>query len=293
MQRGDQADGLRRMLAFSHARTVVAVAGRSGAGRTSCVVNLAAALAQAGRNVVVLDENFGPGNVSGVLGVKPRFDLRHAICGDCPLEEAIASARAGLRVISASSAARSLARLTATQQERAIDCFAQLDQLADVVLIDTLAECTGPVAGFGCSAQEFVVVLTPSAASVTGSYALMKMAAQRHRRERFRILVNRVHREELVGVVFTNMAQAAERSGLKAGLELMGAVAYDGAFARAAQEHASVVEAFPEAAASRAFRQAGSDMLGWVAQRDGASRLDGFMQRVIRTSRLTAAGGGA
>ena len=277
------------MLAFTHARTVVAVAGRQGAGRTSCVVNLAASLTAVGRRVLVLDENFGHSNVAGVLGIKARYDLRSAIRGDCAVEEAVACGPGGIQVISASSLARSLAWLTPAEQDCAVECFARLDRLADVVLIDTLAEFTGPVAGFACSAQEFVVVLTPSHGSITGSYALIKLAVQRHRRDRFRILVNRVQRQELVGVVFDNMARAAARGGLNARLELLGAIAYDEAVGRAAREHAAVVQACPAAAAASDFRQASSAMLGWAAQRDGAG-LDGFMQCVIHSSQPATTG---
>ena len=46
------------MLAFSRARTIAVVAGTRGAGATSCVVNLAAALARQGTRVLIVDENF-------------------------------------------------------------------------------------------------------------------------------------------------------------------------------------------------------------------------------------------
>ena len=50
---GDQAEGLRQILAFSRARTIAVVAGARGAGATSCVVNLAWALAAEGKRVLM------------------------------------------------------------------------------------------------------------------------------------------------------------------------------------------------------------------------------------------------
>src|SRR6188472_99790 len=52
----DQADGLRRLLARTPTR-VVALAGVGRGGASSATMNLAAALVQQGREVLVLDEH--------------------------------------------------------------------------------------------------------------------------------------------------------------------------------------------------------------------------------------------
>lgn len=56
----DQADGLRRLMAGNTARRVALVDGATGAGACSVALNLAAALAQQGRDVLLLDERSGP-----------------------------------------------------------------------------------------------------------------------------------------------------------------------------------------------------------------------------------------
>ena len=56
----DQADGLRRLMAASTARRIALVDGAPGAGACSVALNLAAALMQQGRDVLLLDERSGP-----------------------------------------------------------------------------------------------------------------------------------------------------------------------------------------------------------------------------------------
>ena len=80
----DQAEGLRQRLAFSRARSIAIVAGARGAGATTTVVNLACALAERGRRVLVIDENRGA-NAAQALAVEPRQDLHDVMTDACAL----------------------------------------------------------------------------------------------------------------------------------------------------------------------------------------------------------------
>jgi len=163
---GDQDEGLRRILSFSRARTIAVVAGTRGAGATSCIINLGAALAKQGGRVLLVDENFDARNVSHSLGLRPRFDLKHVIEGDCTLDEALMPAGA-LTVLAASKAARALARLDSASHNRALNCFAQLDDAADIVLLDARNDAIEPSA-FASAAEEIIVVVSPGPSSITG-----------------------------------------------------------------------------------------------------------------------------
>jgi flagellar biosynthesis protein FlhG len=287
--KSDQAEGLRRILSFSRARTIAVVAGTRGAGATSCVVNLGAALAKQGRRVLIVDENFSSGNVAQVLGVRPRFDLGHAIAGDCDLEDALTQAPAGLTLLAASRAVNVLSKLDSMAQRRAVSCFADLDDAADIVLLDARNDAIEPSA-FANAAQEVIVVVSPGPSSITGGYAAMKRMS-RAGRKRFRMLINRACEDENTQLIHKNMAQAASKH-LEVALEFMGAVPQDPAISGAAQRFVPAVEAAPYADASRRFESHAGAMMRWSAPQDDASRLDNFMQRALTVSRLSAAGAG-
>ena len=85
----DQAEGLRRLLVRPSLRVVTVLGARPGLGATSVVVNLAAALARAGKHVLVLDENLAHDNVANTLGLKPRFDLLNSVRDDLSWREVI------------------------------------------------------------------------------------------------------------------------------------------------------------------------------------------------------------
>ena len=287
--RGDQAEGLRRMLSFGRARTIAVVAGTRGAGATSCVVNLAAAMTRQGRRVLAVDENHD-NNICQSLGLRPRFDLRHAIEGECAPEEAVTQGPGGIAVLSAGGAVRTLQRLGPQSEARAVRCFGELDDAADIVLLDARNDAEEP-SPFAAAAQEVILVVSPGATSITGGYTAMKRMCRTHARMRFRLLVNRAQDDATARLIHTNMAQVAKKH-LDVALEYLGAIPHDPAVLVAARRFSPVVDAAPTSAASRRYCEHADAMLMWSAPQDDISRHDTFMQRAIYGSRLQAAGAG-
>jgi flagellar biosynthesis protein FlhG len=101
--------------------------------------------------------------------------------------------------------------------------------------------------------SEIVVQVSTSAASITNAYALIKRLAQQHGRRPFGILVTGASEAE-ARVVYDNMATAATRY-LAVTLTSMGSVPADEYLQRAARLGRAVVDAFPLAGASVAFRR--------------------------------------
>jgi flagellar biosynthesis protein FlhG len=287
---GDQAEGLRQILAFSRARTIAVVAGTRGAGATTCVLNIACALAAACKRVLVVDENDG-GNVAQAFGLAAGGDLEQVVEGACELEDVLLQGPADVTILPAARAARALPLLDAVARQRAVNCFGKLDRAADIVLVDASHDVHEPSA-FARAAQEVVVVVSPGPSSVTGGYAAIKRMTQAHGRSRFRLLVNRASDLDTAAHIHHNMAHVATKH-LNTEIEFMGAVPQDAMVTDCAQRNASVVELAPACPASRTFLEHAASIARWAAPGDQASRLDSFMERAIHGSRRGLCGAGA
>ena len=63
-------------------KVISVTSGKGGVGKTNVVVNLAAALTQLGRKVLVLDADMGLGNIDVMLGLTSEYNLYHLINGE-------------------------------------------------------------------------------------------------------------------------------------------------------------------------------------------------------------------
>jgi flagellar biosynthesis protein FlhG len=289
--RFDQAEGLRRLLDRGDLRVVSVTSGCPGVGKTSVVVNVAAALAARGSRVLVIDENYGPANVAGLLGVRARYDLNHVMRGSCTLDDALLDGPRGVSILSAACGARALPALRMLERERLIASFGRLDGRYDVALIDTACGNAGAAGLFGAAVRDTIVVSSATADALTASYALIKRLREAPGVRRFYMLLNRVACEKNARVAADNLKHAA-RGYLATSLECLGNVVRDESLPRAACGFQSVVEANPAAPSARGFGRIADAIAAWPRGGPRREEFDSLMQRLLAGSRFVYANSG-
>lgn len=281
----DQAEGLRRLLLPPSMRVVTVLGARNGLGATSVVVNLAAALARAGREVLVLDENLTHDNVANTLALKPRYDLMNAVRGDKSWHEVMLQATSGVHVLPVARAMQALSTLGEAERDRLLECLGVATQGMSVVLVDAAADGQSVCASLSGDAP-LLLVLNPTASGITESYALLKQMAAHNGRQAFDIVVNKARNEEEARAVFNNMAQVAQRH-LQVRLAYLGNIPLDDKLKRSTQLCRPIMEVFPDAPASWALGElARKLMLLPAVESDGSNALTLVMQRMLRQARM-------
>jgi flagellar biosynthesis protein FlhG len=273
----DQAEGLRRLLSRSSSRVIAMCGGASGGGIvpgcTSVVVNLAAALAAHGKDVLVIDERHNAESASRLAGVHDNGSLAAVLSGKCFLQDAATRTPFGFSII---AAPRNL-RISHDPSQ----CRALLDGPADVVLIDAQLDRYGELSSLAAQAHDFVIVTRVAAAAITEAYAGIKRLHYAHAIPRFHVIVNHVKDAADARVAFDNLAGVASRY-LAVQLSQAGCVAEDPRVARAAELSRCAVEAFPATPAARDYRHIAAEILDWPMRNSGGTdmnsgRIDGLM----------------
>lgn len=251
MRPTDQAEGLRRMLGGRALRVVRVASGVAAAGRTTLVVNLAIALASLAREVIVIDENNALGNACDAFGLRPRFELAHALSGDRPLAEVLAHGPRGVRVL---AAARGMPMLEGGQVVApAREALDRLLRGVDYLLVDCARGRLVPRPQLFPGREELIVPAAADARSITGTYAWIKQAAARDGDFEARLVISRAASASEARSIHANLASVARRHlGLE--LELLGAVRGDARVAESARRGEPLCAAFPRAEAARDFR---------------------------------------
>jgi chromosome partitioning protein len=90
---------------------------KGGTAKTTTSVHVAAALARAGRKVLLVDTD-GQGNVAASLGLSPERTLYHVIVMGLPYREAVVTARPGLDVLCANETLAAAELFLAGQKQR-------------------------------------------------------------------------------------------------------------------------------------------------------------------------------
>ncbi len=239
------------MLAGTKPRIVTFLAAAAQDEKCAMLVNLGASLARAGIDVLLVDASSAAHGIAARLGVADGATLLGVARQQCALNEVIKPVPQGFGVVSllpsgghgieGPDEARRLAR-----------AFDILVKQTGTVIVD--GEFNGDSFPLPVMASaEIVVQVSSGAASITAAYTLIKRLNLALGHRSFGILVINASERE-AKTVFDNMKQAASRY-LALDLTSMGSVPADEHLQRAARLGRAVVDAFPQAGSSVAFRQ--------------------------------------
>ncbi|MCC7464319.1 MAG: MinD/ParA family protein [Gammaproteobacteria bacterium] len=261
-------------------RVIAVTGGKGGTGKTTVAVNLATALAQSGKRVLLFDGDLGLANVDVLLGLTPRCTIEQVLRGERELAEILVTTSGGVQVIPGGSGVARLAALAAPEHVALIRACGALPQAFDAMIVDTAPGLTESVLHFTQAAQEALVVLRDEPASLTDAYAVIKVMSRDFGLRRFRILVNMVRGEEPGSGVFRRLQRVADRY-LDVQLDYVGDVPDDAWLARSVRAQRTVVEAYPGSPAARAFKKLAAAADNWPMPTSPSGRLQFFLERTL------------
>lgn len=234
----DQAERLRNIIKKQDlpemkkpvAKVITVTSGKGGVGKSSISVNLAIQLSRMGKRVVIFDADFGLANIEIMLGLHPKFNLADMMYRGKSLNDIIMYGPENVGFISGGSGIQELANLSRDQVITLIQKLSELDDYADVIIVDTGAGISDTVLEFVAASEEVLLVATPEPTSITDAYALLKTlnkkASYRPEKTVVKMIANQVHGNRDAKELFEKLGLVVSKF-LDIEVEYLGSVPYD------------------------------------------------------------------
>ena len=266
----DQAEQLRNIIKAKQnpqrplARVITVTSGKGGVGKSNTSINLAIQFRKMGQRVIILDADFGLANIEIMFGTVPKHNLCDLIYKGKNIKDIITWGAGDVGFISGGSGIVGMSNLSKEHLTYIIQNLAQLDAIADVIIIDTGAGISDAVLEFLVASGEIILVTTPEPTSITDSYSLLK-ALYRHPRYQaesttIKMLANRVDKQEEGQVLFNKLNAVVSRY-LKLPFSYLGSIPQDDKLVKSVMQQTPVSMMYPNAKSAMAYEQVAAKLM--------------------------------
>ncbi len=266
----DQAQQLRNIVKLqeqrniSNAKVITITSGKGGVGKSNMAVNLAVHFRKMGKRVIIFDADFGLANVEVMFGTVPKYNLTKLLEGEMKIEEIITKGPEDIGFISGGSGIVGLNNLNKSQIDYLISNLSYLNELTDVLIIDTGAGVSDSVLDFVLASPEVVLVTTPEPSSLTDSYSLIKALYKNpgfiKNGTNIRLVANKVNSKDEAMAVY-NKIKTVTTKFLNGEVKYLGMVPQDDTLEKAVRNQKIVSLSYPKAKSTKAFETIAYELL--------------------------------
>jgi flagellar biosynthesis protein FlhG len=267
----DQAQQLRNVIKqknqknITNAKVLTITSGKGGVGKSNTAVNLAIQFRRMGKRVIIFDADIGLANVEVMFGTVPEYNLSDLIYQGKSLREIITKGPEGIGFISGGSGIVSLNNLTRDQIDYLVRSLQQLNDLTDVLIVDTGAGISDTVLEFVIASPEVLLITTPEPSSLTDSYSLVKALYKNpnfvQNGTNIRLIANKVSSAEEARAVYEKLEQVTNKF-LGGSISYLGMVPSDPNLERAVRSQKIVSLEAPTSRASKAYELIAKSLMG-------------------------------
>lgn len=285
----DQAEQLRIIKANNQikplARVITVTSGKGGVGKSNTAINLAIQFKKMGKRVIILDADFGLANIEIMFGAVPKHNLCDLIYQGKNIRDIITWGPMEVGFISGGSGIAGMSNLSKEYLSYIVKNLAELDSIADIVIVDTGAGIGDAVLEFLVASGEILLVTTPEPTSITDSYSLLK-ALCRHPRfncedTKIKMIANRVGKDAEGEKLYQKLNAVVERY-LKINMNFLGSIPQDSQLPKAVIQQVPVSLQNPLAKSSIAYEKIARRLLDKEeAQRQPLRGMAAFFSHIV------------
>jgi flagellar biosynthesis protein FlhG len=234
--------------------TVIAITGaKGGVGTTNLVANLGRAFTQMGMRVLILETNFGLGNLNSFLGLNVQYTIEDFFRNEISLSDTLTTGPGGMMIIPSSSGNQDLAHLDFSRKIFLLTELERMEDRVDIFLIDAGTGFYSNSLFFNAVAQKLLILSTPEPTAQKNAYALIKVLSAKCGRKDFAILINHAQNDREAEGIFKTLYSKIDRGLQNVRLEYAGFIPFDEKIRLAVRAQKTVLDLFPGSPVSQKF----------------------------------------
>ena len=290
----DQATALRNMVKSNNAamrpvsRVITVTSGKGGVGKSNTSINLAIQFRKLGQRVIILDADFGLANIEIMFGAVPKHNLCDLIYQNKNIREIITWGPMEVGFISGGSGIAGMTNLSREYLTYIIQNLAELDAIADIIIVDTGAGISDAVLEFLVASGEIILVTTPEPTSITDSYSLLKALNAHNRFDRdysqIKVMANKVDSESEGQALFNKLNAVVVRY-LGLNMSYLGSVPQDQQLVKAVMQQTPVSLQNPTAKSSVSFEQIAGKLMNIETSKLNKRGMAAFFSHIVSAAR--------
>ncbi len=252
----DQEQHIKEIIERNETRKsqVIAVtSGKGGVGKSNVSLNLAIALAEFGKKVVVIDADSNFANIDIMLGISPKFNVHNFVLDDLPLEKIIVQHPSGIDVIANSSGSNAWQNIDELMMTKFFDLLYKLIDKYDFIVLDTAAGVAPLTIDLATRSDSILMVTTAEPTAISDTYAMIKLLDSIKHDAPINLLQNMVSKPSQVTDVYERLSLVLQYF-LDTNIGIAGYIAFDENVRSAVEQQRPFIQAFPDSIASSNIR---------------------------------------
>ena len=141
---------------------------------------------------MLIDADLGLSNVEIMLGVTPSYTLKDVVKNGKDIEDIVINGPYNIDFISGGNGFLELAELSEAERDSIIIKIHKLEELYDIIIIDTGAGISKNVTDFLAISDEILVITTSEPTALTDAYSIMKVINECQLKQKGGLIINRV-----------------------------------------------------------------------------------------------------
>jgi len=252
-------------------KIIVITSGKGGVGKTTTAINLAAAMNNFGKDILVIDGNLTTPNVGLHLNSpEVPINLNHVLMDKASPFEAVYEHESGIKIMPSSLSLKELKKI---KPERINNFKEDFKKICDCIIVDSAAGLGNEALSVIKMADELIVVTNPEMPAITDALKAIRMAQEMKKSIRG-VIVTRVKKNDF------EMQPETVKEMLEA--PILGMIPEDACIQRALNEKDAVVHTHPKSNASRAYKEIAAKLLD--VEYDSKQDRESLWERLFRRS---------